>query len=569
MDGLDAVFQPNPSVKLPRRDSNPNLLDNSLLRTSNEEDDGSDRQNPLQTTVNTIFDRDSLNPGFLDSFSNPVNDFINSLDPQVINTLSDRVTNLGNSLNTEVFDPLINSTTELVNTIEPATFNNFIDSANEAIKNVAPATVNDFIDSVTPQIENLDAGTLNRFLDRINTSLNNTVNTVNPDTLNNLLDSLTGAVDRIEPTTLNNFLDNITAEIDTLNPNSIDNFINRVTAVAETLDPTTVNNFLERASNRVQEFGAGFNPTALDSVINTIERYISEISDFNFINSLSQNSTQFLSGVNLTARVTSIPLVNLPDRPFFENTNLAEKYQGAIARATTGSLAGDFADFGSGSDIGELTFTHGRSAGGVRGLEGDDWFLSTDGVSYVVNGNQGNDKLMGGDLDDILWGGRNDDFILGRSGDDLCNGNLGNDTCYGEEGNDVVRGGQGDDILYGNEGNDIIIGDFGFDRLIGGTGADEFILRSQTADDNAANADRILDFNAAEGDRIKIAGAESLDSIAVAAVDINSDSIGDTAIIDSSDRVLGVVMSVDAATFNVPSSIFWLNPEDVTLAIVG
>jgi hypothetical protein len=85
-------------------------------------------------------------------------------------------------------------------------------------------------------------------------------------------------------------------------------------------------------------------------------------------------------------------------------------------------------------------------------------------------------------------------------------------------------------------------------------------------------ADRILEFNPSEGDIIKIPyfkGTQGMDEISFAAVDVNKESIGDTAILCSCGDVVGVIMSTDPSKINIRSSIFMAGPQDTTLSNIG
>ena len=79
-----------------------------------------------------------------------------------------------------------------------------------------------------------------------------------------------------------------------------------------------------------------------------------------------------------------------------------------------------------------------------------------------VNGGDGRDKLIAGDLAATLSGGAGNDTLYGGAGNDLLNGNGGNDRLYGNGGNDRLNGG---------DGNDYIDGGAGIDRLTGGSPA--------------------------------------------------------------------------------------------------
>ncbi|MEG4507581.1 calcium-binding protein [Microcoleus sp. F6_B4] len=219
----------------------------------------------------------------------------------------------------------------------------------------------------------------------------------------------------------------------------------------------------------------------------------------------------------------------------------------------------------------EIQSSDAPQLGGIRGWGGNDQILGTQ-VNDTANGNAGNDTMFGAGGGDMFQGGQGNDLIDGGEGDDIITGNQGDDYLIGGAGNDVIRGGSGIDVLIGNAGNDMLIGDSGGDFLMGGEGADQFILRGDTFTAGAASADRILDFNPSEGDIIKIAyfkGTQGMDQISFAAVDVNKDGIGDTAILCSCRDVVGVIMSTDPSKINLRSSIFMAGPQDTTLSNIG
>jgi Ca2+-binding RTX toxin-like protein len=100
----------------------------------------------------------------------------------------------------------------------------------------------------------------------------------------------------------------------------------------------------------------------------------------------------------------------------------------------------------------------------------------------VINGQGGDETLMGLRGDDILRGGAGSDRLFGGQGNDTLQGGRGSDRLLGERGNDILQGGRGSDRLFGGKGNDILQGGAGSDRLFGGKGND--ILRGQDGDDN-------------------------------------------------------------------------------------
>jgi hypothetical protein len=95
----------------------------------------------------------------------------------------------------------------------------------------------------------------------------------------------------------------------------------------------------------------------------------------------------------------------------------------------------------------------------------------------IVQGNGGNDTIIGTLGNDIISGG---------AGKDKISGGDGNDAMYGGSGEDEVDAGDGNNRVFGNEGSDLIktgLGDdfissidrFGIDRVICGLGRDTFV----------------------------------------------------------------------------------------------
>jgi Ca2+-binding RTX toxin-like protein len=115
--------------------------------------------------------------------------------------------------------------------------------------------------------------------------------------------------------------------------------------------------------------------------------------------------------------------------------------------------------------------------------DGDDVIdLSGVNIRSYVDGNLGNDHLVGGSNSDTLSGGASKDYILGGPGDDRLNGYGGNDILVGEDGNDrlyggnqndALDGGAGVDRLWGEDGNDTLGGGGSNDKLLGGGGDDQ------------------------------------------------------------------------------------------------
>lgn len=145
------------------------------------------------------------------------------------------------------------------------------------------------------------------------------------------------------------------------------------------------------------------------------------------------------------------------------------------------------------------------------------------GTGIVVNGQDGNDTILGSTLADDLFGGLGNDSITAGTGDDWLVGDAGDDVLDGGAGNDELReaadvnflltvakltgvgadklvgieaaqlrggdsanrldaigftgkvtlvGGAGDDSLLGGTNNDVLLGQSGNDSLLGGKGND-------------------------------------------------------------------------------------------------
>ncbi|MFT6949611.1 MAG: 6-phosphogluconolactonase (cycloisomerase 2 family) [Paraglaciecola sp.] len=77
-------------------------------------------------------------------------------------------------------------------------------------------------------------------------------------------------------------------------------------------------------------------------------------------------------------------------------------------------------------------------------------------LPFMVNGGNGNDRLIGGGGNDVLIGGQGEDTLIGGSGRDLLLGGRGADLLDGGLGNDVLVGSSSNDSLNGGGGdNDV------------------------------------------------------------------------------------------------------------------
>ena len=84
-----------------------------------------------------------------------------------------------------------------------------------------------------------------------------------------------------------------------------------------------------------------------------------------------------------------------------------------------------------------------------------------------VNLGSGNDTVFGGSGAESVDGGLGDDSLLGAAGSDTLSGGDGNDTLVGGTGSDTLFGGAGDDrfVIGASDGSDSIVGGTGNDTL--------------------------------------------------------------------------------------------------------
>ncbi len=140
----------------------------------------------------------------------------------------------------------------------------------------------------------------------------------------------------------------------------------------------------------------------------------------------------------------------------------------------------------------------------INGNDGDDNIDVDDSVTHglVIDGGNGNDRIVGGSGDDTLIGGAGNDHLDGRGGADRLDGGDGDDQLYGGAGKDTLLGGNGSDWLHGGAGDDKLLGGAGDDQLFGGDGNDllrggdgKDVLAGGSGDDDVdggAGADKVL-----------------------------------------------------------------------------
>lgn len=123
----------------------------------------------------------------------------------------------------------------------------------------------------------------------------------------------------------------------------------------------------------------------------------------------------------------------------------------------------------------------------LDGQDGNDTLLGGEGSDVLIGG-VGNDNLVGGSFfdtsgSDTLLGGPGNDQLSGSGGNDDLDGGDGRDSLFGLDGNDVLTGGAGPDDLNGGSGSDVLDGGPGNDSLIGDEGADTYLFGSGSGHD--------------------------------------------------------------------------------------
>lgn len=114
-------------------------------------------------------------------------------------------------------------------------------------------------------------------------------------------------------------------------------------------------------------------------------------------------------------------------------------------------------------------------------------------------GNALNNKIDGNNGENFLVGGAGNDQINGKKNQDILIGETGKDKLKGGSGDDFLEGGSDRDTLIGGSGKDFLNGGSGSDKLVGNSGADIFAFSSPSH-----GIDKIKDFKSKEGDKIHV-----------------------------------------------------------------
>ena len=149
-----------------------------------------------------------------------------------------------------------------------------------------------------------------------------------------------------------------------------------------------------------------------------------------------------------------------------------------------GGADNDVLEGGAGADV--LV-----GGGGDDNLLGDaelnlvsiNWSVAREvnGSSYLLVYTDATNSLSPNGADDEIYGGAGADWLLGHLGDDYLDGGADADVLFGHEGFDVLFGGAGDDVLSGDDG--AIASDQHADDYLDGEDGNDVIFGNGGADE--------------------------------------------------------------------------------------
>jgi Ca2+-binding RTX toxin-like protein len=218
-----------------------------------------------------------------------------------------------------------------------------------------------------------------------------------------------------------------------------------------------------------------------------------------------------------------------------------------------GGVAGDILDGATGDDViigdeGILKFNLASGAGGDDDPTTLDFLNTTKpdlGAGDDIEGDEGEDVILGGAGGDAILGADADDVILGDNGELTMPGEVidliesifpsygSNDTIEGNDGDDIILGGTAGDYIWGHDDNDMILGDNGMITM-----PDEVIEVVETTYPTIGGED-IIEGNA--GDDYILGGAKG---------DFIWGNTGDEVILGDNGR-LDFVVDLDADTLDL------------------
>jgi 3-phytase len=193
----------------------------------------------------------------------------------------------------------------------------------------------------------------------------------------------------------------------------------------------------------------------------------------------------------------------------------------------------------------------------LEGGEDNDLLVVVEGDNNKLDGGAGKDLLFvsEGNQNKLIGDDGDDELYIMEGGFNTLKGGAGNDylKTSSTSGNNTLEGGAGDDILIGYLASDRLFGDAGNDSLYagkqgtqmtGGAGLDTFYLGNGYIPDVPAE---ILDFTKGD-DQVIIAGITQVQSFADIILEQDGDDTFIKALIDGSEKVLGILRNTQANT---------------------
>jgi hemolysin type calcium-binding protein len=203
-----------------------------------------------------------------------------------------------------------------------------------------------------------------------------------------------------------------------------------------------------------------------------------------------------------------------------KGTNAGDRIALRLQAGQPGILEVDFGEDRSAefsferSEIAQIVVEAGNRDDAVRADESNGVF--TDTIPTTINGENGNDRLVGGAGAGTLNGGNGDDTLFGGNGNEKLLGGNGNDTIDGNRGNDVAFMGNGNDTFVWDpgDGSDVVEGQRGADTMLfNGAGGPEQVELS-------ANGNRLKFFRTQGNVTMDTAGIERVDFNALGGADV-------------------------------------------------
>jgi beta-lactam-binding protein with PASTA domain len=196
--------------------------------------------------------------------------------------------------------------------------------------------------------------------------------------------------------------------------------------------------------------------------------YLERLDGLNLLAQLEGNSFAELISRNTTATGMAQLVFARPDLVF----NLDRIDGGFDAEANRFLIADDPTTLEDESTMADLIRT---PNGSFRYLGPAHVIWNGTANADRVTSSEGDDTFNGGNGVDRFEGGAGNDSPVGGDGDDVLTDVFGDDVMKGGPGNDAISGGSGPfDLLQGNEGDDFIVGGNDVSEIFGGSGDDVF-----------------------------------------------------------------------------------------------